>query len=102
MNVQMIEADVRKSANKIQEAANNVKGIDFSDSISAITSALPGSTCVGAANKLKTELKTNLDAWVTSANSHHELTNNAADHIVASDETSERTGHQMSQQMGPR
>lgn len=102
MNVQMIEADVRKSAQKIQAAANNVKGIDFSDSISAITSALPDSTCVGAANKLKTELKTNLDAWVKSANSHHELTNNAADHIVASDETSQRTGNKINQQVGPR
>lgn len=102
MNVQMIEADVRKSAQKIQAAANNVKGIDFSDSISAITSALPDSTCVGAANKLKTELKTNLDAWVKSANSHHELTTNAADHIVAADETSQRTGNKINQQVGPR
>ncbi|GGR54526.1 hypothetical protein GCM10010197_21270 [Nocardioides luteus] len=102
MNVQMIEADVRKSAQKIQAAANNVKGIDFSDSISAITSALPGSTCMSAANKLKTELKTNLDGWVKSANSHHELTNNAADHIVEADHTSERTGNRLNQQVGQR
>ncbi|MDR7311596.1 hypothetical protein J2S40_002654 [Nocardioides luteus] len=98
----MIEADVRKSAQKIQAAANNVKGIDFSDSISAITSALPGSTCMSAANKLKTELKTNLDGWVKSANSHHELTNNAADHIVEADHTSERTGNRLNQQVGQR
>jgi hypothetical protein len=102
MNVEMVEADVRKSAQKIQAAANHVKGIDFSDSISAITSAMPGSTCVGAANKLKTELKSDLDGWVKAANNHHELTNNAADHIVAADVTGQQTGNKIRQQVGER
>lgn len=99
MNVEMVEADVRTSAQKIQAAANNVKGIDFSESISVITSALPGSTCVGAANKLKTELKNDLDGWVKAANSHHELTNNAADHIVAADVASQQAGQKITQQV---
>lgn len=98
MNVRMVEADVRKSAQKIKAAANHVEGIDFGDAISGISSSLPGSTCIGAANKLETELNDNLDSWVKAANSHHEHTTNAAAHIVAADETSQRTGHKIRQQ----
>lgn len=102
MNVQLIRADVKKSANSIETAANNVKGIDLEGPMAEIASALPTGQSVGAANGLKSEWKSDKDTWVKDAQEHHRVTVADANHIAETDQATAQTGDAQRNAIGRR
>lgn len=73
-NIQLIKADVNKSAAEIEAAANHVAGIDIAGPFGELAKAMPGSMSAGAAKTASAALEKDRDAWVKQAHAHHTQT----------------------------
>lgn len=100
MNVQIIRADVGRSARSIKSAADQVAKIDFGSPLAKIAGAMTGGTSPGAANGLKGEWKADQDTWVKAANGHHDHTLDDANRIVETDDTIARHGSAQTNALG--
>ncbi len=85
MTVQIVEQEVRRSANRIEEAADSADGVSFKDDLATVAAALPGGQSGPAATALATDIDADLDAWATAAHGHHTSTNAAAGDITEAD-----------------
>lgn len=92
-DIQVIRADVKKSAAAVEAAADHVGGIDIDGPFSAFAKAAPGSLSAGAAKTAGANLGRDRDAWVKQAHAHHKMTTADADHIQKTDEAVANAGH---------
>lgn len=92
-DIQMIRADVKKSAAAVEAAADHVGGIDIAGPFGAFGKATPGSISAGAAKTAASNLEHDRDAWVKQAHAHHKMTTADADHIQKTDEAVANAGN---------
>lgn len=83
--IQMVEADVRKAANKIESAADQAHGIAIADHVAEVAADMPGSQSAGAVGMTKTAWTHSLNAWVNQAHRYHRSLTAAAAHITKTD-----------------
>lgn len=100
MNVEIVVPQVKTAARSIGTAADAVAGLDLQGPMGKISSALPGSTAVGAANGLKAEWKSDQDKWVKDARDHKQATITAADAIQEADTITAQQAKNQRETMG--
>lgn len=83
--IQMMEADVRKAANKIESAADQVHRIGIAEHLAKVSDDLPGSRSAGAVGKTVTAWTHELNIWTKQAHGYHRSLSAAADHISRED-----------------
>jgi hypothetical protein len=69
--IRMVAADIRKSAQSIESAADQATRIKLGEDVSAVSSALPGSNSAGPAKRLQADWIDDMQRWVKSAHDHH-------------------------------
>lgn len=92
-DIQVIRADVKKSAAAVEAAADHVGGIDITGPLSAFAKAAPGGISAGAAKTAGSKLGHERDTWVKQARAHHKMTTADAEHIQQTDEAVASAGH---------
>lgn len=85
MTIQVIESEVKASANSIETAADNVHGVDLAGPLGKISSAMPSSVSSDYVKELKALWKKQQDQWVKAAHEHHKTTVADAAHIAKTD-----------------
>ncbi|MFI5623484.1 hypothetical protein ACIA03_08470 [Nocardioides sp. NPDC051685] len=69
--IRMVAADVRKSAQSIESAADQAAKIKLGDHIAAVSSAMPGSNSAGPAGRLQADWDSDMQKWTKAAHDHH-------------------------------
>lgn len=72
MNIQIIKADVIKSAEAMNDIADALKRLDFVGPMHKLGSAMSGGATVGGSQKLASEWRDDQHRWVTEAGHHRD------------------------------
>lgn len=83
--LEMVRADVVDSANRIEEAATAVDGIEAGTTVERIASALPGSDSAAKAGTLASTWTQEYNTWASDVRDHAESMRNASALIEESD-----------------
>lgn len=92
MNIQIIKADVIKSAEAMTDIADALKKLDFAGPLNKLGSAMPGGETAGGSKKLSSEWKDDQHRWVTEARRHHDRSIADAKQIEEADISTAQVG----------